>query len=68
MSGKGSVPRPLSVSNEEYSKRWDAIFQRDIKAEEDDKAFYEEAERIQREQALKKLHDDNERLRFYSNQ
>jgi len=68
MSGKGSVPRPLSVSNEEYSKRWDAIFQRDIKAEEDDRAFYEEAERIQREQALKKLHDDNERLRFYSNQ
>jgi len=68
MSGKGSVPRPLSVSNEEYSKRWDAIFQRDIKAEEDDRAFYEEAERIQREQALKKLHDDNEKLRFYSNQ
>ena len=53
MSGKGSVPRPLSVSNEEYSKRWDAIFQRDIKAEEDDRAFDEEAERIQREQALK---------------
>ena len=24
--GKGSSPRPFSVSNEEYSKRWDAIF------------------------------------------
>ena len=27
--GKGSVPRPFSVSNEEYSNRWDAIFGRD---------------------------------------
>ena len=26
MSGKGSAPRPLSVSNEEYASRWDAIF------------------------------------------
>jgi rubrerythrin len=67
MSGKGSVPRPLSVSNEEYSKRWDAIFQRDIKAEEDDKAFYEEAERIQREQALKRVHDENTKLGLYNN-
>jgi len=29
MSGKGSRPRPFSVSNDEYSKRWDAIFKRD---------------------------------------
>jgi hypothetical protein len=35
MSGKGSAPRPFSVSNEEYQKRWDAIFQRDIKEIED---------------------------------
>lgn len=28
--GKGSSPRPYSVSQEEYSKRWDAIFQRDL--------------------------------------
>jgi len=58
--GKVSAPRPLSVSNEEYSKRWDAIFQRDIKAEEDEKAFYEEAKRIEREQALKILYRENE--------
>lgn len=32
--GKGSAPRPFSVSNEEYAKRWDAIFGRD---QEDDK-------------------------------
>lgn len=28
--GKGSKPRPYSVTNEEYSKRWDAIFARDL--------------------------------------
>ena len=28
-AGKGSAPRPYSVSNEEYAARWDAIFGRD---------------------------------------
>jgi hypothetical protein len=28
--GKGSRPRPFSVSDDEYSKRWDAIFGRDL--------------------------------------
>ena len=28
--GKGSSPRPYSVSNEEYANRWDAIFGRDL--------------------------------------
>jgi hypothetical protein len=27
--GKGSSPRPYSVSNEEYANRWDAIFARE---------------------------------------
>ena len=27
--GKGSTGRPFSVTNEEYSNRWDAIFGRD---------------------------------------
>jgi hypothetical protein len=27
--GKGSKPRPLSVSDAEYAARWDAIFGRD---------------------------------------
>lgn len=27
--GKGSKPRPLSVSQAEYDNRWDAIFGRD---------------------------------------
>ena len=33
--GKGSKPRPFSVSQEEYDKRWDAIFQRDLPKEEE---------------------------------
>ena len=27
--GKGSSPRPYSVSNQEYAERWDAIFNRE---------------------------------------
>ena len=30
MSGKGSKPRPISVSQQEYDTRWDAIFCRDL--------------------------------------
>lgn len=33
--GKGSKPRPLSVSVEEYNNRWDAIFARDNQDEID---------------------------------
>lgn len=29
--GKGSSPRPFSVSQAEYDSRWDAIFSRDLK-------------------------------------
>lgn len=28
--GKGSKPRPFSVAHEEYTKRWDAIFGRNL--------------------------------------
>jgi hypothetical protein len=35
--GKGSKPRPYSVSQVEYDTRWDAIFSRDLKDESDDK-------------------------------
>jgi hypothetical protein len=52
-AGKGSSPRPYSVSHEEYSKRWDAIFQRDLVSEEDAKAEDEEFARIERERSLK---------------
>lgn len=32
--GKGSAPRPFSVTNDEYANRWDAIFGRDQPKEE----------------------------------
>lgn len=31
--GKGSAPRPFSVSQQEYDNRWDNIFNRDLKEE-----------------------------------
>ena len=36
---KGSTQRPFSVSNEEYSNRWDAIFGRDNEKENKEKAL-----------------------------
>lgn len=49
--GKGSKPRPISVSNEEYANRWDAIFQRDRP---------KEAETLR-----KGIQSENERLAMY---
>ena len=34
-SGKGSKPRPFSVSDLEYATRWDAIFAKDQKAQQE---------------------------------
>lgn len=42
MSGKGSSPRPFSVAHDEYSKRWDAIFQRDLDPKKQDDAKAED--------------------------
>jgi hypothetical protein len=33
-AGKGSKPRPFSVSQAEWDSRWDAIFSRDLKEED----------------------------------
>ena len=66
--GKGSAPRPKSVSNEEYANRWDAIFQRDKRVEEDQQNEDEEFEAIlkrNRENALQKLVDISESLGLY---
>lgn len=46
--GKGSRPRPFSVSQDEYEKRWDAIFSRDLKDEDDQKAEDEAFEEIEK--------------------
>jgi len=34
-AGKGSKPRPFSVSHDEWSSRWDAIFGRDLDNDSD---------------------------------
>jgi hypothetical protein len=48
--GKGSKPRPLSVANEEYATRWDAIFGTDQKAKQE--RALDEMVRISQEMGL----------------
>ena len=36
MNGKGDAPRPLSISKEEFNKRWDEIFNKEIVKEKND--------------------------------
>lgn len=42
--GKGSSPRPFSISNEEYAQRWDAIFGRDEEEDDEELEDTEEGE------------------------
>jgi hypothetical protein len=42
--GKGSKPRPYSVSQAEYDTRWDAIFSRDLKDEIEDRVSLDNQE------------------------
>lgn len=42
--GKGSTPRPYSVTQQEYDARWDLIFGRDKPKEEDKEEQPEETE------------------------
>lgn len=53
MSGKGSSPRPFSVSQQEYDTRWDAIFSRDLKDEEDQKLEDEAFEQVAKQTEIK---------------
>jgi hypothetical protein len=52
--GKGSKPRPFSVTQEEYDNRWDNIFSRDLKEEEKEKRekALDEMVRISQEMGL----------------
>lgn len=40
--GKGSAPRPFSIAHDEYTKRWDAIFRRDLQEEEKKPSDYQD--------------------------
>jgi hypothetical protein len=55
--GKGSSPRPFSVSNEEYAKRWEAIFGR-----EDVEKIVKDAEEYLANEALNKKADNAKEL------
>ena len=48
--GKGSKPRPFSVSDLEYATRWDAIFATDQKAKQE--AALDEIVRLSQEMGL----------------
>ncbi len=50
---KGSSPRPYSVSQKEYDTRWDAIFCRDLKDEEDQKLEDEAFEQVEKQKEIK---------------
>ncbi len=50
---KGSSPRPYSVSQKEYDTRWDAIFCRDLKDEEDQKLEDEAFEQLAKQKEIK---------------
>jgi len=71
--GKGSNPRPFSVSQETYANNYDRIFRKPSPQElEEDKAEQEEFDRIleenkRRQAALDALVQENERLGLYKN-
>ena len=44
--GKGSKPRPYSVSNEEYANRWNAIFGKDSETDKTTRSN-EETQQVQ---------------------
>jgi hypothetical protein len=65
MSGKGSAPRPFSVSNEEYANRWDAIFQRDKRKEEDAKIEDEAFKLLEEQNKWRKNNTGTDKNEYY---
>ena len=43
MAGKGDKPRPLSVSYEKYAERYDAIFNKKVKKEDEKESSEDKA-------------------------
>jgi hypothetical protein len=61
--GKGSSPRPFSISEEEYARRWEAIFGREDveKIVDDAKKYLEESKRTEKSiQGLEQRLKDNQ--------
>lgn len=55
--GKGSKPRPISVSNQEYASRWDAIFAKDSETDKPTRSNQEtqEAQKLEVDSSGKSL-------------
>jgi hypothetical protein len=76
--GKGSAPRPFSVSQEEYANRFDAIFKKNIKAAEEihsDKGYqlgtkegYDEFAKKRQEAALDEMVRISQELGLYDDE
>jgi hypothetical protein len=58
--GKGSAPRPISVSQKEYETRWDAIFGRDLDKKVDSKLEEVDAEF----DAIHKYNEETKEVKF----
>jgi hypothetical protein len=63
--GKGSKPRPYSVSDIEYADRWDAIFHKDKKPELKEVIEHSNRKMLTSEDHLQMLVDENQRLGLY---
>jgi len=60
--GKGSKPRPFSLSQKEYDTRWDAIFGRDLKEEKQEEVL-EVSEAYNNERLVSKYDKINESVK-----
>ena len=63
--GKGSKPRPISVSDIEYADRWEAIFHKDKKPELREVVEHSSHKMLTAENHLQALADENQRLGLY---
>ena len=63
--GKGSKPRPFSVSDIEYADRWDAIFARDKTPELKEVIEHDKRKMLTSEDHLQMLVDECQRLGLY---
>jgi hypothetical protein len=52
-AGKGSSPRPYSVTQQEYDSRWDAIFGRDKGDKERDLEFDKQVDKLEEKEQQK---------------
>ena len=76
--GKGSAPRPFSVSQDEYANRFDAIFKKNIKAAEEihsDKGYelgtkegYDEFAKKRQEAALDEMVRISQEMGLYDDE